>query len=99
MMKVKYTIKNADLYSSVDALKLFSQCMEIQLTFSRKLYYITFISHFVTSTSHLHKAQMSEPVTNSHPLICKVPVRNLPFAIDLHILVLSLYNCYFRIEL
>ena len=32
MQKVKDTIKNAASYSSGDALKLFSQCAEIQLT-------------------------------------------------------------------
>ena len=57
MKKVKYTIKNVDLYSSVDALKLFSQCVEIQVTFSRKLYDITFISHF-ESTACLRFAKL-----------------------------------------
>ena len=56
MKKVKYTIKNDASYSSDNGLKLFSQCAEIQLTL-RAFYDDTFISHFVKSTLHLHKAQ------------------------------------------
>ena len=57
MKKEKDTIKNAASYSSGNALELFSQCAEIQLTLCAIFFDVTFISHFVTSTLHLHKAQ------------------------------------------
>ena len=70
MQKVKDTIKNAASYSSGDALKLFSQYAEIQLTLRAncKFYDVTFISRFVTSTLHPTRLKMSEPVTEAGQL-------------------------------
>ena len=45
MQNVKGTIKNAESYSSGDALKLFSQCAEIQLTL-RANFMTSLSSHF-----------------------------------------------------
>ena len=56
MKKVKDTIKNAASYSSGDALKLFS-LRGNPINVMRKFYDVTFISRFVMSTLHFHKAQ------------------------------------------
>ena len=63
MKKVKDTIKNTASYSSGDALKMFSQCAEIQLTL-RANFMTSLSSHVLwrqgcTST----RLKMSEPVT------------------------------------
>ena len=64
MQKVKDTIKNATSYSSDDALKLFTQCEEIQLTL-RTNFMMSLSSHVLwcqhcTST----RLKISEPVTD-----------------------------------
>ena len=46
MQKVKDTIKNAASYSSGNALKLFSQCAEIQVKLRANFYDVTFVSSF-----------------------------------------------------
>ena len=57
MKKVKDTITNAASHSSGDGLKLLSERGN-PINVTCKFYDVTFISHFVTSTLHLHKAQI-----------------------------------------
>ena len=57
MKKVKDTIKNDASYSSGDVLKTVQSVRGNPINVTRKFYDVTFISRFVTSMLHLHKAQ------------------------------------------